>query len=170
MKTKAVAIKKILTIEYISIISMFFLSFFAPLFGVQAITGPLVNAVLFLATFLFGIKIALWFAIFPSIIALFVGMFPIFMAPMIPVIIMGNVVLVIVFNAFKDNFWKSVFLASISKYLVLSVFSFLFINYLIKSNVPSAVSMMFTWPQLLTAIMGGIIAYIVLNLIRSIKR
>ncbi len=167
MKVRELVSKKILTTELAVFLSLFFFVFFLPVFGSQAVTGPMVNAALFLAVIFLGAKSAVWLGVFPSIIALFVGFLPIVMAPFIPFIIAGNVLLVFSFNYFMENFWKGVFIASFLKFLVISLSSFVFINYISSGGVPSQVAIMMSWPQFLTALSGGGIAYLVLIFLRK---
>ena len=78
----------------------------APLLGQQAITGSIVNATLFISVMLLGVQGAVLIGLVPSLLALSVGLLPSILAPMIPFIIMGNILLVIVFNHFKErSYW-----------------------------------------------------------------
>jgi len=58
----------------------------APLFGQQLVTGTIVNATLFLAVMLAGLRGAAAVAVVPSLIALAVGTLPAVMAVMVPYI------------------------------------------------------------------------------------
>ena len=116
MKIDAITLKKILTKEIVFFSLFSSIIIFSPFFGAQAVTGSLVNAVLFLTTILLGVKSAVILAVFPSIIALAVGFLPITIAPFIPFIITGNVILVIVFDKLQSNYWRGVVLASFLKF------------------------------------------------------
>ncbi len=163
MKTKTIALKKILTTEMAYFAIFFSAVLFAPLIGVQAITGPIVNAILFLAVIFIGVRGAVLIALFPSIIALSVGLLPPAIAPMIPFIISGNVILVVVFNHFYKSFWKGVFLASYLKFLFLSLSSLVVVNFLTNEIIAKQMLVMMSCPQLITALAGGVIAHAVLR-------
>lgn len=131
----------------------------------QAITGPIVNATLFLATFLFSPHIAILIGLLPSLVALATGLLPAPLAPMIPFIIIGNTILILVFYYLKKkNFWLGVTLASLLKFLFLFSTSSLVIGLLLKKELAKNVALMMNWPQLITALFGGVIAYFVLKI------
>lgn len=170
MKTEIIALRKIITKEIALLLGLFFLSFFSPFIGMQAVSGPLVNATLFLAVFFLGQKNALWFAFFPSLIALFSGIISPIMIPMIPFIISSNIILIIVFNnIYKKNYWLGVVIASFCKFFFLSFSAFILGKLIFSSHVALKVSSIFGWHQLLTAILGGLIAYIIIIFIENYK-
>ncbi len=169
MKTKTIALKKILTAEMAYFAVLFSAVLFAPLIGVQAITGPLVNAALFLAVIFTGVQGAVLIALFPSIVALSVGLLPAVMAPMIPFIMVGNVILILIFNRFRQKFWEGVFLASFFKFLFLFSSSFVVVNLIVGEAVAQRAAAVMSWPQLATALAGGLIAYFVLFLFKNRK-
>ncbi len=162
MKSKIITLKKILTVETVYFISLFFISFLAPFSGSQAVAGPLVNASLFLAVIFIGVRGALLIALFPSVIALFSGILPIALAPMIPLIILSNVILVLVFNLFSTNFWKGVFLASFTKFVFLFLGGLVVANFVLSGPVALRMVSLMSWTQLVTALGGGVIAYLFL--------
>lgn len=169
MKTKIISLKKIITKEMALLIGLFFLSFFSPLIGMQAISGPLVNAALFLATFFLGIKNALWFAFFPSLIALFSGIISPVMTPMIPFIISSNIILITLFYYFKEKFWMGVVLASFCKFIFLFLSTLVLGKLMFSGEIALKVSSIFGWHQLLTAILGGFIAYLIVLFINNYR-
>ncbi|MFA6511636.1 MAG: ECF transporter S component [Patescibacteria group bacterium] len=134
----------------------------------QFITGPIVNAVLFLAVAYLGTQNAMLIGLFPSVIALTVGTLPAVLAPMVPFIIIGNTLLVLAFSVMqKKHYWQGVLVASAVKFAFLYATSSLVINLLMQKTVAMQVSAMMNWPQLITALMGGILAYLVLHLTRQ---
>lgn len=135
----------------------------------QPITGSIVNATLFLATVIFAPKIAILIGILPSVVALSSGLLPASLAPMIPFIMIGNTILILTFYYLKKkNFWLGIGTASLLKFLFLFSTSSLVINLLLKKEVAKQVALMMSWPQLLTALAGGIIAYFLLKVARKI--
>jgi len=133
----------------------------------QFFTGPLVNAFLLLATLTVGVSSGIVIGLFTPWIAFSRGILPAPLGPMIPFIMLGNAVLVIVFYLItmkkKDNIGFSVLgivTGSIAKYLILSQ-SVAFIV-----SVPPPVAKAMQFPQLLTALAGGVIALIVEQALR----
>ncbi|MFA5926016.1 MAG: ECF transporter S component [Parcubacteria group bacterium] len=118
----------------------------------QWITGTIVNAILFLAVWRVGIANTLLIAILPSSVALMRGLLPAPMAMLIPYIILSNVILVSAFYVFKKHLLAGVISASFIKFLVL----FAITSQLLK--VASPLIAMMQWPQLFTALAGGLIA------------
>jgi thiamine transporter ThiT len=141
----------------------------APYIKQQAITGSIVNAVLFVSTALLGAEAGMLIGLIPSVISLSVGLLPPVLAPMIPFIIAGNTILVLVFSRLKEkNFWLGMFLAGVLKFLFLFGASSIVINLLLKKELASNVTIMMSWPQLFTALSGGLIACLILKAIKKV--
>lgn len=184
----------------------------APLVGVhsQFVTGPLVNMALILAVYLVGARGAMLIGILPSTIALGTGLLPAVLAPMVPFIILSNVILIITIDflrqadfrfplLFKEgikrwlyrtvfhrpaarlqsttlqageastfnHYFFALFCAAALKYLLLALTSSVVINLLLNKAVAAKVAAMMSWPQLATALLGGILAYGVLKILRK---
>jgi hypothetical protein len=118
----------------------------------QWITGTIVNAILFLAVWRTGIANSLLVAALPSSIALVRGLLPAPMAVLIPYIILSNIILIAVFYTTKKHPLSGVFLASSAKFL----FLFALTSYFLKIDTPLLAMM--HWPQLATALAGGLVA------------
>jgi hypothetical protein len=132
----------------------------APLLGQQAISGPIVNATLFISTMFLGIRAGILIGLLPSIIALSAGLLPLALTPMIPFIMIGNVILVLSFDFLKNkNYWLRVITASALKFIFLFSTSSIVINLILKTEIANRVAVIMSWPQFLTAIAGGTIAY-----------
>jgi len=141
----------------------------APLIKQQAITGPIVNATLFIAVIFLGTQNAILIGLLPSVIALSVGLLPLPLAPMIPFIVTGNAILSIVFGYFKEkNYWLGVVVGSLLKFLFLFFSSSIVINLILKKEIAQKVTVMMSWPQFLTALSGGIVAFLALKIIKRI--
>ena len=165
---KILEFKKESVFELIQFAVLVGIAIVVPLFYQQAITGSIINATLFVSVILLGVQNAILVGLIPSLIALSVGLLPPILAPIIPFIIVGNVILIIVFDSLKEkSFWLGVISASILKFIFLFSTSSIVINLLLKKEIASKVAIMMSWPQLLTALAGGLIAYIFL---KNIKR
>lgn len=131
----------------------------APLLSNQLITGSIVNATLFIAASTLSPNAALLICLLPSLIALGVGTLPAPLAPLLPAIMLSNVLLVTSFIlANKLNYWPRMIISSLIKFSFLFAFSSLFANL-----ISSGLRVMMSWPQLITALMGGVLAYGVLK-------
>ncbi|MDD5489749.1 MAG: hypothetical protein PHP25_03680 [Candidatus Moranbacteria bacterium] len=131
----------------------------------QWITGTIVNAILFLAVWRIGFVNTALVAILPSSIALFRGLLPAPMAVLIPFIILSNIIMIAAFYSVRKTnlgtkFPSLVFAMSFASLLK---FAFLFAvtSYFIK--VASPLLVMMQWPQLFTALAGGLIAVSVIK-------
>ena len=163
-KTKSLAIEIEAFFTLTKAILLIGIVTFAPLLGQQAITGPIVNATLFISTILIDIKYAIFVGLIPSGIALSVGLLPLTLAPMIPFIMVANAILIVAFEGLRrKNYWLAVFSASTIKFLFLKITSFKVIDLVLKKEVASKAALMMSWPQFVTAIAGGILAYLFLK-------
>ncbi|MCX6799648.1 MAG: iron hydrogenase, partial [Candidatus Falkowbacteria bacterium] len=136
-----------------------------PFFHLQPAVGPIVNTALFLATALLGVKEGILVSIIPSPIAFAAGLLPIILLPMIPFIILSNIILVYVFHKlWRKNYWLGMFSASTLKFIFLLSTSSYILPFLTKQAIAQKISAMMSWPQLFTAIAGGILAYGILKI------
>ena len=162
--TRELALDKKLIISLTRFVALVGVAVIVPLFHQQVITGPIVNATLFLAVIFLGIRMAMFVGLIPSVIAFSAGLLPFGLAPMVPFIMISNVVLILVFSLLKDkNYWLAVFSASFLKFLFLSGTSSIVIKLLLQKKLAPAVATMMSYPQLLTALAGGVLAYLFLR-------
>ncbi len=165
MRIKSISIERLVSLRNILTVAFFFTIFFAPFLGTQAVTGPIVNAILFLAVIFLGYQTALWFSIFPSLAAIFVGILPLPMIFFVPFIITGNIIMVSVFNYFKNSFWSGVFLSAIAKFVFLSLSAHLLSKFFLSGQMALRITTLFGYHQLATAIVGGLIAYTIITIV-----
>jgi hypothetical protein len=139
----------------------------------QWLTGPIVNAVLIIALLLIGLRSAIILCFLPSLIALSSGLLPAPLAPVVPFIMIGNVILVLTVDWFYNYFygpkgyWLGVVFGAAFKFLFLFL-SVYWISGLIKSELIVRVMQMMSWPQFATALGGGIIAWFVLKFLKKL--
>jgi len=163
-KTKILVLKRKTIVNSITFVLLLGVATIAPLFHFQPVTGPIVNATLFIAATLLGVQNAIFIGLLPSTIALSAGLLPPVLAPMVPFIMLGNTILIVAFNYLrKKNYWLGVISASVLKFLFLFGASSIVINLLLKREIATKVAVMMSWPQLATALTGGIIAYLFLK-------
>ncbi|MCX7729703.1 MAG: ECF transporter S component [Candidatus Caldatribacterium sp.] len=121
------------------------------------VAGPLVNAMLLLATVFVGVGGGVLIGLLTPWVALLRGILPAPLGPIVPFIMLGNAVFVTVFGLFrrKGEFFFAiggVVLGAFAKYLVLSQAVRLLID------LPPPVARMMQVPQLITALLGETIA------------
>lgn len=139
----------------------------------QFITGPIVNATLFLGAYYLGNGAAVLVGLVPSVVALSSGLLPIPLAPMVPFIMISNTILIVVFNwarkIFPDDkgFGSAVIVSSLAKYLFLYLTSILVVKTILPETLATkAMAVMMAWPQLVTALIGAVIAFAIIKIIK----
>lgn len=141
----------------------------------QIITGSLVNLMLIMSVLLIDIKAGVTVGILSAILATLLGIGPIF--PIItPAIAAGNAILVIIvglgYNASQGkNLGRlaGIALGAVAKcgflwYTVPKLFAFI---PEIKPPQAVALGIMFSWPQLITAMIGGLIAMAIYPVVKK---
>jgi hypothetical protein len=142
---------------------------------IQWVTGPLVNALLIITLFLVGFRYALLLCFIPSLMALAGGLIPLPLAPVIPFIMASNAILVLfvdrLYSANRDNqrgYWIGIAVGAAMKYAFLALSLAALSQLLAKSPVVVRAAALFSWPQLVTALAGGLIAWTVLKWLKRL--
>ena len=143
--------------------------FFSAAFG-QLVTGSLVNMVLMVAVMTGGLTTGLAVSIAAPFLAFAIGV-GIQQLPMIPVIAGGNAVLVLVWHIFSKIYEQkrdvllvaAIIAAALAKFAVMYFIGSLVLVPLL--GLPPRVAQMFSYPQLITAIVGGALGALVLPLV-----
>jgi hypothetical protein len=163
---KAIAINKEALLTLVLLIGV---AIVAPMFiKQQLITGTIVNATLIIGVSLLGARDGLLIGLLPSSIALATGLLSPALAPMIPFIIIGNALLVLTFGYLsRINFWMGAIAGSILKFVFLYGTSTVVIGLLVNKQVAPAVAQMLSWPQLVTALAGSVLAFGVVRILKN---
>lgn len=140
-----------------------------PFSATQLVTGSLVNCVLFVFTATTGIWSGVAIGILSSILASLVGVGPAIPA-VTPVIACGNAVLAVVFGLLHGKEWSFPRWAAAAVAAAAVKCAFLWICVPLVLGLLSgvaeqqvkALSIMFSWPQGLTAFIGGCLALVIL--------
>ena len=157
----ALSLNKKIALSLVQFIVLLLVVCFAPLIGNQIITGTIVNAALLMSVILLGMRGAVLLSLLPSLVSLSFGLLPMVMAPMVPFIIMGNIILVYVFNLLREkNFFLGLIPGALLKFSFLFLISNFVISFFVKQAVADKVAVMMSYPQLITALMGGIVVYL----------
>jgi hypothetical protein len=142
----------------------------------QSVTGSVVNAVLLLTTFINGTPWGIAVASLTPILALLIGQLPAALAAFVPFIIIGNIIFVVIFGlGKKDNVGKylALLIAAFCKYLFLSLSASKLVV-LFKIDLPDSLikklAVMMGIPQLVTALIGGVLALIVIKYLNLVKQ
>lgn len=140
----------------------------------QFVTGPIVNATLFLAAYYLGNGNAILIALVPSVAALSSGLLPLPLAPMVPFIMISNSILIVTFNWLRKifppagGFGSAAIVSSLAKYLFLYLTATLIISKIMPQTLAGkAALVMMAWPQLVTALAGALIAFGIIKIIKK---
>ncbi len=125
------------------------------------IVGPLVNMCLLIATMTAGISGGITIAILSPFTSLINNNAPIAAAllPFAPIIALANIVFVFIFYIlYNKNKYAGLAAAAVLKFGVLFMGIRLFLNLFDFPKFTKKLLELFSWPQLLTALIGGIVA------------
>lgn len=158
--------EKVITFSILAV----FVVYLPTLIHSQIITGTLINMSLILATFLIGPYVAVILGLMPSSFALLSGLLPFPLASIVPFIIISNIILIFTYYYLgKKMFIFSIFTAGFLKFAFLSTSTYFILSIIMKNKqLTATVSNMFGFTQILTAIIGGVIAYAVLFTMKKI--
>lgn len=141
-------------------------------FAGQYITGSLVNCVLAVATLMGGVYCGIVVAIISPFCAFLLGIGP-KLIQVVPIIALGNIALVIVLHLLhrpKKPFWYqelSVIPAALLKFVVLYLGITVLLPALGVTLPPKLVLMLSSYPQLVTAFIGGTVAMLLMPLLKK---
>ncbi len=145
----------------------------------QPITGPLINTMLFITASLMGNIAGVLLGCLTPTVALVRGQLPPVLAPMVLFIALGNATLVLVFNIivrrfnFQRLFWQKlkmyigIISAAFFKFLFLLLSVKILLPVILNIPIPDKVAVLMSTPQLITAIIGGVIAIVLLKIIEK---
>lgn len=140
----------------------------------QYITGPAVNAILLITTYVCGTWWGIAVGIMTPLTAWIIGQLPQPLGPFIPFIMIGNMIFVLFFGLLmeKKKWGKplGVFVGSLFKFLFLYIAALKLVK-LFKISLPkklaSSLVVMMGVPQFVTAIIGGALALIIIKIINK---
>jgi len=145
-------------------------------FGNSIITGSIVNLILIISVMISGVSSGVCIAVISPVMAKLVGIGPLW--SLIPFIIIGNAVLVTIWHFVGNKVFKGEMASYISALIIAAVAKFivLYIS-IVKIAIPfflglpekqaATISAMFSVPQLITASIGGVIAVMVLPVLKK---
>jgi hypothetical protein len=151
------------------IVGVFALGLLIPNMGLpQPITGPLVNALLILSVEMTGVGVAVLVGLVTPLSALLHGVLPLPLVAMIPFILAANAIFATTYSWLRQRSpWLGVAAAALAKFIWLYVAVTWMIVHPPRVLVGSAlevvdmstdVARMMQWPQVFTALAGGLIA------------
>lgn len=145
-------------------------------FGNTLITGSLVNLVLVVSVMTSGMLTGLTVASLSPVFAKIIGIGPLW--SIIPFIMLGNIIFVIIWHFIGNQHFRkkhlsyiiAMVIAAVSKFLILYVgIVRITVPFLLSLPEPQAsvISMAFSIPQLITALIGGALAILVVPTIKK---
>jgi hypothetical protein len=128
----------------------------------QPMTGPAINAMLFVSTAAVGVWGGVIIGALTPWIAFINGILNPALSPAIPFIMLGNAVLCIIFGLVKKiNIYFAVAGAAAFKFIILSTA----VRFVV--NVPPPAAKALQIPQLYTALVGGAVALVVIKILEK---
>lgn len=140
----------------------------------QLITGSLVNCILFVFTVYAGLGSAVTVGLLSAVLASIIGVGPQIL-PIVPLIACGNALVCVMFWLVAEKLKVNNIAAVIAGAGVKCAFLWLTVVPLLSvlTNVPEkqvkALSIMFSWPQGVTAIVGGALALVIIPRLKKNK-
>ena len=150
----------------------------------QIVTGSCVNAVLAVAALVVGLGGGLTVAFLSPLCAYLLGIAPNLVA--VPAIMAGNAVFVLLLKLIAGNgktLWKNVtawFAAAVAKFAALYILVVVLIcgplsgslleAGLMKKPMIAVMTASFSWPQLVTALIGGALAFVLVPVLKKALR
>ena len=139
----------------------------------QIVTGSCVNAILALTTLVAGLYSGLTVAVVSPVMAFLLGIAP--MPLTVLPIMVGNAcyvaVLFFIYNAkpLSKPFWTQPLALVAAATVKFGVLYLLVVRVICTfvANAPKALPAMFTWPQLITALVGGAVALLIAPMLRK---
>ncbi len=131
----------------------------------QPAVGPLVNMTLLIAAIVVGPGRAVMIGCLTPFMAFMLGIMP--LAVLVPVVMLGNTVLIIVFHYAFIKMSKRyqlipVMTGALAKFFVMAT-TIRLMAYLFMPGLPAKLIQAFSLPQLYTAMLGGIMALLILR-------
>jgi hypothetical protein len=146
----------------------------------QPITGPLVNMMLFLTTLMLGASAGMALGTITPLVALLRGQLPPVLFAFVPFIIIGNALLVIVYFLLSKSkkydkiyysiiHWIGVISAATVKFMWLFLSAKFVLPLVFGKALPPAIITVMAIPQLVTALIGGVLATIIFNFLQRFR-
>jgi len=143
-------------------------------FGNQFITGSIVNFMLIISVMTCGLPTGLTVALFTPIMPTLLGFGPVW--PVVPFIIAGNMALIVLWHFIGNREIINNYVAhaiamvagAVAKFLVLFIGVVqIVVPYILQLPEGNIMSVLFSYPQLITASIGGVCAIIVLPVLQK---
>ena len=150
----------------------------------QPVTGPLVNMMLILTSLVLNIMGGAFLGCITPLAAVLRGQLPPFLLPMVPFILIGNVLLVVIFGFVKSLLkhqklthpnpfysianWTGLIIGAFIKFFWLYFSATIILPLLLHKELPPEAIALMAAPQLFTALIGGAFALFISNLLKKI--
>jgi len=143
----------------------------------QPITGPLINMLLFITTTLLGWIAGVILGSLTPLIAVIRGQLPAVLFPLVPFIAIANIILVLAYFLIYYKILKhtnllswlkiviAIVFAAVAKYLFFILTIKIIFPYIVNFSIPDNVAIILMTPQLITALIGGVLFLILLNIL-----
>lgn len=132
----------------------------------QYFTGTGINATLIIAASMCGIGWALAIGVLTPLFAVVLGVLPPAILPIVPFIILSNMLYVVTFYYIRN---KNEFAGMIAGAAVKFLLLYTVVNYFI-TKVPAPIKVAMSFPQLITALAGGFLAIAILKIVKHLQK
>jgi len=139
----------------------------------QFVTGSVVNAILLLTACVCGTWWAIGVGALTPILAALTGQLAAPLVPFVPFIIIGNALIILVFAIFLNYKSYGKYLAIIPAALVKFAFLYLSVTYIVQLfniKIPKKAAVAMGIPQLITGLIGGVLACLIIEALRKRKQ
>lgn len=134
----------------------------------QLITGTGINALLLITLMTVGPIQAITIGVITPLVALMVGIMKPPMAPALPFIMLANAVIILVFHTFRNkNKYLGMVAAGFCKFVVLFGATKLVLSSILPPPIAEKLAVTFGITQFFTALAGGILALIIVPMIKN---
>ena len=128
----------------------------------QYVTGIGINTVLITAVGTCGLPWAAAIGFMTPVLAVLLGVQPPVTVVLVPFIIVANILYAVIFRILKKyNDYLGVFAAALAKFMLLYAAANMIIN-----KLPAPVKLAFSFPQLVTALAGGMLAILIMKILK----
>jgi hypothetical protein len=144
----------------------------------QPFTGPLINMMLLLTTLVLGPVSGAILGVITPLVAVLRGQLPAILLPMVPFIMLANAILVFTFglirmftkNGFRPirsiSFWLGLVFGALLKFLFLYISVLILVPLLLGRTFPQPIIAAMAMPQFVTAMIGGILAMVIFDMMQ----
>lgn len=148
----------------------------------QPLTGPIINMMLILTTLVISPLAGCLLGLITPLVAALRGQLPPLLIPMVPFIVLSNASLIVAFYTLRRLLskwlndknvllsipaWIGLIFGASVKFMMLYYVVRFFLPFYLGKDIPSAVIAAMSLPQFITALVGGVFAFLIVRMLQS---